>query len=96
MSEAKFVPVFWTNKSCIDRIKTETDSLYVSAVVISTETKLHDAPLYDQEAVNELMDTIDIKAQAGLCQMSHAGTREFLKDIRRLVLAIQGKGTSDI
>jgi len=33
----------------------------------------------------ELLQTIDRKAEAGLCQMTHAGTREFLKDIRKLV-----------
>lgn len=33
----------------------------------------------------ELLETIDRKAEAGLCQMTHAGTRAFLKDIRGLV-----------
>jgi len=33
----------------------------------------------------ELLEQIDRKALAGLCQMSHGGTREFLKDIRMLI-----------
>lgn len=38
------------------------------------------------EAAREaLLQTIDIKAEAGLCQMTHAGTREFLKDIRAII-----------
>lgn len=32
-----------------------------------------------------LLELIDIKAEAGLCQMTHGGTREFLKDIRALI-----------
>lgn len=43
------------------------------------------APVAVPDGWCELLKTIDIKAQAGLCQMSHAGTREFLKDIRTLV-----------
>jgi hypothetical protein len=38
------------------------------------------------EAAREaLLETIDIKAQAGLCAMSHAGTRAFLMDIRKII-----------
>lgn len=36
-------------------------------------------------AVVELLEKIDLKAEAGLCQMTHGGTREFLKDIRALI-----------
>jgi hypothetical protein len=36
-------------------------------------------------ARDKLLRKVDIKAEAGLCQMSHGGTREFLKDIRRIV-----------
>jgi hypothetical protein len=34
-----------------------------------------------------LLETLDIKAQAGLCQFSHASTRAFLQDIRDLIAA---------
>ncbi len=38
------------------------------------------------EAAQEaLLQTINIMAEAGLCQMTHAGTREFLKDIREII-----------
>lgn len=37
-----------------------------------------------QPAPGELLQTIDRKAEAGLCQMTHVGAREFLKDIRKL------------
>jgi hypothetical protein len=33
----------------------------------------------------KLLEHIDIKAQAGLCQMTHAGARCFLQDIRYIV-----------
>lgn len=36
-------------------------------------------------SLRDTLETIEIKAQAGLCQMTHVGTREFLKDIRDLV-----------
>lgn len=36
-------------------------------------------------AMIELLEKIDLKAEAGLCQMTHGGTREFLKDIRALI-----------
>jgi predicted house-cleaning noncanonical NTP pyrophosphatase (MazG superfamily) len=39
------------------------------------------------QSLAELLETIDIKAQAGLCQFSHAGTRAFIQDIRDLIAA---------
>ena len=38
--------------------------------------------------LKSLLEKIDLKAEAGLCQMGHAGTREFLKDIRGIVAQI--------
>jgi hypothetical protein len=38
-----------------------------------------------EAAREELLHTIDIKAEAGLCQMTHSGTRAFLKDIRAII-----------
>lgn len=34
-----------------------------------------------------LLEALDRKAEAGLCQMTHSGTREFLKDIRNILAA---------
>ena len=36
------------------------------------------------ERLRGLLGECDHKAQAGLCQMTHDGAREFLKDIRRI------------
>ena len=47
---------------------------------------------YAQPVMTELLKKIDIAAQAGLCAISHTGTREFLKDIRVLIReAAQGE-----
>lgn len=40
----------------------------------------------ERDAFKAMAEKIDIKAQAGLCQMTFGGAREFLKDIRILVL----------
>lgn len=48
----------------------------------TTPKQSEDSPEATKEA---LLETIDIKAEAGLCQMTHAGTREFLKDIRAII-----------
>jgi Lar family restriction alleviation protein len=37
------------------------------------------------EAHKNFLDEIDRKAEAGLCSMSHGGTRAFLKDIRSMI-----------
>lgn len=39
----------------------------------------------EQAKDSDLLEFIDLKAEAGLCQMTHAGTREFLKDIRAAI-----------
>ncbi len=40
---------------------------------------------HTEQLLRDTLEKIDIKAQAGLCQMSHSGTREFLKDVRTIV-----------
>lgn len=37
-----------------------------------------------EKELEELVREMDLKAEAGLCQFSFGGAREFLKDIRRL------------
>jgi hypothetical protein len=41
----------------------------------------------EDSSLTGLLETLDIKAQAGLCQFSHASTRAFLQDIRDLIAA---------
>lgn len=89
---AKFVPDLWVNQQYLDAAKKNPS---VDKPIVSKEqTNYFATPLYGNESVNELMELIDAKAEAGLCQFSHGGTREFLKDIRRICLAVQSKGTS--
>ena len=89
---AKFIPDLWVNEDYLENVKKNPDVL--EPRVSKEQSSYNSMPLYSNESVNELMDVIDRKAEAGLCQMTHAGTREFLKDIRRLCLAVQSKGTS--
>ncbi len=42
-------------------------------------------------SVAELLNKIDIKAEAGLCYFTLESAREFLKDIREIVATAQGK-----
>ncbi|MDN7495037.1 hypothetical protein QZM89_07550 [Burkholderia gladioli] len=44
----------------------------------------------DGAATDDLLETIDLKAEAGLCAMTHSGTRAFLKDIREIVKTARG------
>lgn len=45
----------------------------------------------ENQKLKEAVERADILAQAGLCQMSHGGTREFCKDIRTLAKETLGK-----
>jgi hypothetical protein len=45
----------------------------------------------ENQKLKEVVERADILAQAGLCQMSHGGTREFCKDIRTLAKETLGK-----
>jgi hypothetical protein len=89
---AKFVPDLWVNPEYLENVKKNPSVL--EPRVVKDQDQHNSMPLYTGETVNELMELIDIKAEAGLCQMSHGGTREFLKDIRRICLAVQSKGMS--
>jgi hypothetical protein len=43
------------------------------------------APNPEPASQEALLQTIDLNAEAGLCQMTHSGTRAFLKDIRAII-----------
>lgn len=51
----------------------------------SAAMRTNNVPEGWQLVPTEWLEKLDIKAEAGLCQFSHAGTREFLKDIRAML-----------
>lgn len=58
----------------------EFDSHCIAASAGTVHVSAHDQLIKLQDALKR----IDTKAEAGLCQMDHAGTRGFLKDIRKI------------
>jgi hypothetical protein len=64
------------------------EECYIGADASHPETQ---KLLREQQEKDDALQAIDIKAQAGLCQMTHGGTREFLKDIRTIVAVARGE-----